>query len=469
MASEKFCPHLPTIIQGKHIEALYELWGIDYAVEIEAPNDDETLETVRPGYCGAYMLHFEDGGLSFPLPCFLLEALAELGMAFAQMATNFFCYFLASWIRAREEGLEFGLEELEQLFAIKRNNGFPGTMILAPRPGHSIIDGIPNRDDRWREKFFVFKINPASVGDFDFWRIPREWSDKIEPFGHAPMTPELRWLIATLRRGAREKEVLPDCPDESSEVGSLERAQKARRGPTLRSRLQAQSPGLLARHVSIAVPVGGVRKATNASTGSVGDRALDADVDSSTHRHRHQRRALEEINYVSFNSPCSGLPPPLRASAEGTSQVDPSAHLPDVQDTTSWRFLYNNKVPILENPESLALIWRKIREKGCELPSMGDMPERYAYIRMAVANAKVIYPAIASDVLLWRRAMKYAAFMERQLADFPSKEEVGGHLLTIQQLRGEFEAVRVTEKQREVEFAVLKGKLAATEVEKVAV
>ncbi|KAH0936485.1 hypothetical protein HID58_013602 [Brassica napus] len=156
------------------------------------------------------------------------------------------------------------------------------------------------------------------------------------------------------RSGAREKEVLPDCPDESSEVGSLERAQKARRGPTLRSRLQAQSPGLLARPVSIAVPVGGVRKAMNASTGSVGDRALDADVDSSTHRHR--RRALEEIN----------------------------------SDTTSWR--------------------------------------------------------------LWRRAMKYAAFMERQLADFPSKEEVGGLLLTIQQLRGEFEAVRVTEKQREVEF-----------------
>ncbi|KAF3603205.1 hypothetical protein F2Q69_00035504 [Brassica cretica] len=144
---------------------------------IEAPEDDETPEAVRLGYCGAYTSHFEDGGLSFPLPRFLLEVLAELGMAFAQMAPNFWRYFLASWIRAREEGLKFGLEELKQLFSIKRNNGFPGTMILAPRPGRSIIDGIPNRDDRWREKFFVFKINPASVGDFDFGRIPREWSD----------------------------------------------------------------------------------------------------------------------------------------------------------------------------------------------------------------------------------------------------------------------------------------------------
>ena len=87
-----------------------------------------------------------------------------------------------SWVRAREEGLKFGLGELKQLFAIKRNSGFHGTMILAPRAGRSIIDGIPNRDDRWREKFFVFKINPASVGDFDFGRIPREWSDEIGKF-----------------------------------------------------------------------------------------------------------------------------------------------------------------------------------------------------------------------------------------------------------------------------------------------
>ncbi|KAF3599468.1 hypothetical protein F2Q69_00035502 [Brassica cretica] len=118
MTSEKFGPHLPTIIEAKHIENLYELWGIDYAVKIEAPEDDETPETLRPGYCGAYMLHFEDGGLSFPLPRFLPEALAELGMAFAQMAPNFWRYFLASWIRAREEGLKFGLEELNQLFSI---------------------------------------------------------------------------------------------------------------------------------------------------------------------------------------------------------------------------------------------------------------------------------------------------------------------------------------------------------------
>ncbi|KAF3513952.1 hypothetical protein F2Q69_00001596 [Brassica cretica] len=174
MASEKFGPHLPTIIEEKHIKNLYEFWGIDYAVEIEAPKDGKTRGV----------------------------ALAELGMAFAQMAPNFWRYFQASWIQAREEGFKFGLEEFKQLFSIKRNSGFPGTMILSPRPGRSIIDGIPNRDDRWREKFFVFKINPASLGDFDFEWITREWCDVIEIFGPAPMTPELRGLIATLRQGS---------------------------------------------------------------------------------------------------------------------------------------------------------------------------------------------------------------------------------------------------------------------------
>ncbi|KAG2249218.1 hypothetical protein Bca52824_088846 [Brassica carinata] len=107
MANEKFGPHHPTIIEAKHVEALYELWGIDYAVEIEAAEDGETSETVRLGYCMAYTSHFQDVGLSFPHPRFLLEALAELGMAFAQMMPNFWRYFLALWIRATEEGLRF--------------------------------------------------------------------------------------------------------------------------------------------------------------------------------------------------------------------------------------------------------------------------------------------------------------------------------------------------------------------------
>ena len=103
--------------------------------------------------------------------------------------------------------------------------------------------------------------------------------------------------------------MLLDRPDESSEVGSLERAQKVQRTPVLRSRPQAQSPGLLARPVLIAVPAGGNRMASDNSAISAGDRALNDEVDSLTHRRR--RRVLEEINTVISGSSSSGLPPPL--------------------------------------------------------------------------------------------------------------------------------------------------------------
>ncbi|WZZ77933.1 hypothetical protein YC2023_098505 [Brassica napus] len=500
MALEKFGPHLKTILEAKHIKAIYELWGVDYTVEIELPEDGKTPETVRPGYCGANMSHFEDGGLLFPLPRFLLKALAELKMAFTQMAPNFFRYFLASWVRAQEEGLEFGLRELKQLFAVKRNNGFLGTMILAPRSGRVIIEGIPNKDDRWREKFFVFKVNLASVGDFDFEMIPREWSDDIDPFGLAPMTPELRGLMATLRRGSprwlafthdrirtayalppgvnrvihvalvapvrpkkgrgnmrkKEKEVLLDRPDESSEVGSLERAQKVQRRPVLRSRSQAQSPGLLARSVSIAIRAGGTRKASDNSASSAGDRALNDEVDSLTHR--RQCRVLEEINTVTLGSSSSGLPPPLRVSGEGTSRINSGGRLSSVPEASSWAFSYDNEIHILENPDSLAAIWRKITAEGYELPSLERMRDRDAYVRMAVANAKAM-----------EASNQYAALMEGRLANFASKEEIAGHLLTIQQLRGELEVAREVEMQRKAEIEESKKKLAAAEAEKVAI
>lgn len=64
---------------------------------------------------------------------------------------------------------------------------------------------------------------------------------------------------------------------------------------------------------------------------------------------------------------------------------------------------------------------------------------------------------------------EYAALMEACLADFPSREEIGGHLLTIQQLRAELGAARVKERQHEEEVKDLKEILAADEVEKVAI
>ncbi|KAH0898110.1 hypothetical protein HID58_047678 [Brassica napus] len=252
----------------------------------------------------------------------------------------------------------------------------------------------------------------------------------------------------------KDEEVLLDRPDESSEAGSSERARKVHRGRVLRPRSQAQSLGLLARPVSVAIPSGGACKAPDTSASSAGDRALNDEIDSSSRQSR--RRVLEEINSVTSGSSSPRLSPPLRASGEGTSRVNPGVLPSSMPEAFLWSFAYNSEIPILENPESLAAIWCKIRAEGCELPSLEHMRERDAYVRMAVANAK------AMDA-----SNDYAALMEGRLANFPSKEEIAGHLLTIQQLRGELDTAREVERQREVDFEELKKKLAAAEAEKV--
>lgn len=71
-------------------------------------------------------------------------------------------------VRAKEEGLEFGLEVTRQFCILKCNNGFQRTMMLFPSLGLTIVDGILKRDYWWQEKVFVFKVNHAFVRDLDF-------------------------------------------------------------------------------------------------------------------------------------------------------------------------------------------------------------------------------------------------------------------------------------------------------------
>ena len=53
---------------------------------------------------------------------------------------------------------------------------------MSPCQGRHIIHGIPNRDQNWREEFFVFKIDEAFLGSFDFSRLPRYWAEDICKF-----------------------------------------------------------------------------------------------------------------------------------------------------------------------------------------------------------------------------------------------------------------------------------------------
>ncbi|KAJ4889387.1 Uncharacterized protein Rs2_29135 [Raphanus sativus] len=362
----------PGPVTGAEYEAIQEIWGVLYEAIIDYPNGD-TPKNVRPGYCGAFMCHFRDGIMSFPIPSFLLEILADLGLVFTQITPTFLQYVLTTFVWAREEGLEFGL-----------------------------ADGIPNKDVNWTDKLFVFKIDPVTVGDFDFSWIPTKWNENV---------------------GVKRVEPPAEPSDANSDSVPPKRARGTPERRVLRSSSQAGSPVVLAKPVSVVPPA---------------------------HSDQPESRVPGE---TSGDPSPSSSEPSKQDPGEGTSRLRP-INLPPGSPKT---FSYDVNVPILENPEQLASIWRKLRNPSCELPLLEQMRGGDAYVQMAVANAKAM-----------EASNEYAALMEERLANFPTREELDGQLTLIQHLRSKLSASQASEQQRAKEVEDLKVLLTANTAEKVA-
>ena len=54
-----------------------------------------------------------------------------------------------------------------------------------------------------------------------------------------------------------------------------------------------------------------------------------------------------------------------------------------------WQFSHSKDCPITEYLDSVAHLVRHFMLAGCPLPSLRNMTERDAYVKMAVAHAKV--------------------------------------------------------------------------------
>ncbi|KAF2567684.1 hypothetical protein F2Q68_00026316 [Brassica cretica] len=143
------------------LEDLYKTYGVDPAVDLDLAGMTETPETVREGYCGAYLSFFHSCGFIFPVPEPILEILAELGLSLTHILPNFLRHLVAFLVRAREEGLSFGLSEFRQLVLVDR----------------------------------------ASMGEFDFSRLPRSWAENIALSRSSSMSDGIRGLIGILRGG----------------------------------------------------------------------------------------------------------------------------------------------------------------------------------------------------------------------------------------------------------------------------
>ena len=180
MSSSFSFPHPTTTTDD--LENLYTVCGVDRAVVLDLASASKTPKTVRGGYFGAYLSFFQSCSLTFPIPEPILEILAELGLSFTQILPNFLRHLIAFLIRAREEGISFRLGEFRYLFLVKRNMQSPATFLVSPSPGRHVIEDVPYRDEKWCEQFFVFKVDRASMGDFDFSRLPRNRAENIGLF-----------------------------------------------------------------------------------------------------------------------------------------------------------------------------------------------------------------------------------------------------------------------------------------------
>lgn len=133
-------------------------------------------------------------------------------------------------------------------------------------------------------------------------------------------------------------------------------------GTSPRSRSQLQSPEIMANLVSIVIPVDKNQAASGASVRLVCGQPRDSWAGFSVRRVR--RRLVQGT--LSENS--SSIEP--RAS--------PPVRLPG-GEPLSLAFSYDKKVPIFKDPESLALIWRKLRANDCVLPDLDKHYKKYVH------------------------------------------------------------------------------------------
>ncbi|XP_019085631.1 PREDICTED: uncharacterized protein At3g60930, chloroplastic-like [Camelina sativa] len=203
--------HIPPITSAKHLADLRQKHGVPPNVEMILRSDDPfSPETVPPGFCCAYTVYFEKCGLVFPIPRIIFQILQRLRMAFPQMCPNFVRHVMGVYVRGRELGFELGVDDILRLYLIKHNSGFPGTFYTCRRRSPEIIQALPGKDDRWREKYFYFRVTPAAVGDYNFARLPTQWAVCVgqnDPLvlscysEEPPRIPATRELIERLRAG----------------------------------------------------------------------------------------------------------------------------------------------------------------------------------------------------------------------------------------------------------------------------
>ncbi|XP_013669490.1 uncharacterized protein At3g60930, chloroplastic-like [Brassica napus] len=436
------------------LEDLYNAYGVERAIVLDLVGATETPETVRGWYCGAYLSFFHSCGLTFPIPEPVLEILAELGLSFTQVLLNFLRHLIAFSVRAREEGLSSGVGEFRHLVMVKRNTQSPDTFLVSPRPGRHVIEDVPYRDEKWREQFFVFRVDRASVGDFDFSRLPRSWTERIAPFESSLMSDKMRGLIGVLRRGRldwssfdqariRAAFAMPEGTNMAPLVGGSEDEAEHSQEVIATHFVQAQSSDRLTRQLAR-------RSSFRTSESASRNRASGKSTLISIHDSDDEGASEERRSPVSL-SPGSGDETVAATRKRRRSAKDtlPGPSRP--------RFVPEGDSSLFAAQGDLISLAGRMRSAGCRLPSLASSVKKEAYTKVAVASSKVM-----------EAFNEYVVMMEDYVVASRNGKEIESIGSEIKRLSEELEAAKREGKRDagKIEEVAQKAKVAALKVER---
>ncbi|XP_013608163.1 PREDICTED: uncharacterized protein LOC106314908 [Brassica oleracea var. oleracea] len=333
----------------------------DCVVVLDLAGATETPETVQEGYCGAYLSFFHSCGLIFPVPELILEILTELGLSLTQILPNFLRYLVAFLVRAREEGLSFGLSEfrhlVRHLVLVKRNQQNPDTFLVSPCPGRHVIEDIPYHDEKWPLS------GSSSMSDGVRGLIEILWGGRSN-WSSFDQT-RIRTIFA-MPEGINRAPLVGGSDDEA------EHSQEVIATPSV----QVQSSDRLTRQL--------MRRSSFRTSGSVlrgqasGKSPLISIHDSDDENASGERRSHISLSHGSEDETVAAT----RKQRRSSKGALPSPSHP--------RFVPEGDGSMFAAQGDLISLAGRTRSAGCRLPSLASSAEKEAYAKVVVASSKVM-------------------------------------------------------------------------------
>jgi len=160
----KFGKYQTSLSTSSRLSLLRRAHQIPRQIPLISPEPTVCPENPPPGHTCAFKIFFSLCGLYFPLPDVLIDLMHEFGIALPQLCPNVIRTVLCLITLAEEDGFALSLNDLLQLYAVKKGRT-KGTFFLSPRKGFRVFDDFPDKDEQWRKSYFFYPVNELTYGN----------------------------------------------------------------------------------------------------------------------------------------------------------------------------------------------------------------------------------------------------------------------------------------------------------------